>query len=418
MFVSHPLAAPHVLRQILDDKVMHELNSIEQEEGSQDTMSLEICRNLRRIISGEAKAQTHGNVDEVSRSEAKRRRRGYSALRRKLTEQFRQFLYSVCEAGEIDFHEVLKCASCKGVPNHAFVTSCNHLYCEECYGELPKSEEVCERDLRSCPSCQLGILEAAYWGGFDSITGFEKELDRHAEKKKTKKRKRATGKSLKASAIPNAKKQKAEAKKLQRVSESPLRASSPLFVSSDEESEDDSGEDEEDYEDWISIFGSTMPGSKLSKIRELVKGWIQEDPDVKIVVFTEFLETIQLLEYICKAEEWKYVCVSNSRFRPVIGRLLTFSQISGKVAAHIRDKNHQDFQNDISIKILLATTKVGGSGLNLDSANKCILTEFWWNEAVDKQVCLSNLVPFHADVGCLSNSRSGLEPLASHHTRT
>jgi hypothetical protein len=35
---------------------------------------------------------------------------------------------------------------------------------------------------------------------------------------------------------------------------------------------------------------------------------------------------------------------------------------------------------------MIASLKAGGTGLNLTMANKCILVDLWWNEAVEQQV--------------------------------
>jgi SNF2 family DNA or RNA helicase len=34
---------------------------------------------------------------------------------------------------------------------------------------------------------------------------------------------------------------------------------------------------------------------------------------------------------------------------------------------------------------MIASLKAGGTGLNLTMANKCILVDLWWNEAVEQQ---------------------------------
>ena len=38
------------------------------------------------------------------------------------------------------------------------------------------------------------------------------------------------------------------------------------------------------------------------------------------------------------------------------------------------------------MKVLIATMKTGGIGLNLTMANKCIICDQWWNAAMEQQV--------------------------------
>lgn len=58
----------------------------------------------------------------------------------------------------------------------------------------------------------------------------------------------------------------------------------------------------------------------------------------------------------------------------------------GKLPLSVRSKNIAQFQEDASLRIMIATVKTGGSGLDLTAANKCILMDLWWNDAVQQQV--------------------------------
>lgn len=51
-----------------------------------------------------------------------------------------------------------------------------------------------------------------------------------------------------------------------------------------------------------------------------------------------------------------------------------------------RDQNIAKFREDKDIKIMISSLKTGGVGLDLSVANKCILMDLWWNEAVQEQV--------------------------------
>jgi SNF2 family DNA or RNA helicase len=53
---------------------------------------------------------------------------------------------------------------------------------------------------------------------------------------------------------------------------------------------------------------------------------------------------------------------------------------------HARNDNIQKFREDPDIKVMIASLKTGGVGLDLSVANKCILVDLWWNEAIEEQV--------------------------------
>ncbi|KAJ5951840.1 uncharacterized protein N7479_010253, partial [Penicillium vulpinum] len=49
------------------------------------------------------------------------------------------------------------------------------------------------------------------------------------------------------------------------------------------------------------------------------------------------------------------------------------------------EKEIEKFGKDNDIKVMISSLKTGGVGLNLTMANKCILVDPWWNEAVQDQ---------------------------------
>lgn len=60
-------------------------------------------------------------------------------------------------------------------------------------------------------------------------------------------------------------------------------------------------------------------------------------------------------------------------------------QLTGKMRHDARDKSLKVFREDGDIKIMLASLKAGGTGLDMSMASKCILIDLWWNEAVEEQ---------------------------------
>lgn len=50
-----------------------------------------------------------------------------------------------------------------------------------------------------------------------------------------------------------------------------------------------------------------------------------------------------------------------------------------------RQGSISDFGNNAEIKVMIASLKAGGVGIDLTMANKCILVEPWWNDATQQQ---------------------------------
>lgn len=50
-----------------------------------------------------------------------------------------------------------------------------------------------------------------------------------------------------------------------------------------------------------------------------------------------------------------------------------------------RDKAIDQFGSNPALKILIASLKCGGVGLNLTMASRVICVDLWWNDAVEQQ---------------------------------
>ena len=82
------------------------------------------------------------------------------------------------------------------------------------------------------------------------------------------------------------------------------RVTAPQIEESDEEP------DADEDTDWIKACARHMPSAKLTKIREILTEWLAQDSPGKIVIFTQFLDFVQILATMCQAENWPYVLVS------------------------------------------------------------------------------------------------------------
>lgn len=172
------------------------------------------------------------------------------------------------------------CPICQFPPHRGFITSCNHVYCEDCFDDPAVRKE----DVRTCVICNASIEE------FASSVPFDKTSHQTSTEKK-----RAN--AFKDSKTPqNGKKRTKGFKNYVRV-----------FHNTDDNRTNDTNEDEQSSNDqktksWIDALGPQVPGTKLDRVRQHIRDWIKNDPSVKIVVFTLFLNTLKILKYICKDE--------------------------------------------------------------------------------------------------------------------
>ncbi|CEI68343.1 unnamed protein product [Fusarium venenatum] len=112
-----------------------------------------------------------------------------------------------------------------------------------------------------------------------------------------------------------------------------------------------------------------MPwGAKLTATVQVILTWLKKSPDDKIIVFIEFTITAKVLGCILEKLGLKF---------------LYYNQIANTQAR--RDKAYKEFQKDPKIRILVASMKCGGTGLNLQIANLVIIDDVWFNNTVEQQ---------------------------------
>lgn len=87
----------------------------------------------------------------------------------------------------------------------------------------------------------------------------------------------------------------------------------------------------------------------------------------KIVIFSQFIGMLDLIEYDFKRNNFKYV------------------RLDGRLSQKKRAEVLSSFKEDPTILIILISLKAGGVGLNLVEANHVYLIDPWWNPAVEEQ---------------------------------
>ncbi|KPI83412.1 putative DNA repair protein [Leptomonas seymouri] len=107
-----------------------------------------------------------------------------------------------------------------------------------------------------------------------------------------------------------------------------------------------------------------LHGTKLDAIADYVAS---VPKDEKVIVFSQFGNMLDLIQYWLQRRFIKAVKLCGS---------LTLSQ---------RQSVLQAFLHDSTVRVILISLKAGGEGLNLQVANHVVLTDPWWNPAVEMQ---------------------------------
>ena len=106
---------------------------------------------------------------------------------------------------------------------------------------------------------------------------------------------------------------------------------------------------------WMSMRGEILPSAKSIAVKAQILEWIEEDPTVKIIVYSQWIPMLHILGRICQTEGWE------------------FEKYTGHMSQDKRDRAVQNFGDaKQSKRILLASLKCGGLGLNLTMASRVI----------------------------------------------
>lgn len=250
-----------------------------------------------------------------------------------LTFKFRKFLRALKESRVWpELHSRSICSKCRSIPDSPYVTSCFHVYCKECLTAMAYESSQQEEQRVSCLECGTLYDEASRCCGLEELGFNSPSTLARVEKHRN---------------VMNSKATKKKGKK----------SSAELEENSEEEDID-----------WIDgVDGAMLPSSKTTATKALILTWLKKDPNTKIIIYTQFLDMIRILQKMCAIEGWKYV---------------TFT---GKMTFDARDKAIATFRDDPGTSIMLCSLKAGGVGLNLTMASKVIILDLWFNSSVESQ---------------------------------
>ncbi|KAL5355984.1 P-loop containing nucleoside triphosphate hydrolase protein [Aspergillus floccosus] len=325
MFSSHTLTAQSIVKKLLTPELLKQLSEVSRNDTTSNRPSTKIA-NLLSILNGNGKGKFPIPSDPPQGEGAQESLDELHGDKDELVKNFRAFMNVLHE--EEQWEECLQrthCVNCRLTPDSPVLTDCKHIYCAECYHMLEQKavdgamKRVCQKKCREVidTAAMLDTLE-----DIPSEAGMPTNKD--PGKRKTQE-------------------QKKKKKKL------------------------DDSEDTEMEVDWISECGCTMPSAKLSKITEIVSGWIHTDRHVKVVLFTQFLGFTRILEEMCQKQGW------------------LSASLTGTMSVSAREKSLKVFREDPKVRVLVASLKVGGVGLDMSMASKCIIVDLWWNEGIQQQ---------------------------------
>ncbi|MCJ1435588.1 hypothetical protein MMC27_004962 [Xylographa pallens] len=118
---------------------------------------------------------------------------------------------------------------------------------------------------------------------------------------------------------------------------------------------------------WLEFEGSILPSAKTAALVAQIEEWLKQEPKSKIIVFTQFQMMIKIIGRMCTSRGWDHC------------------SYHGKMTHDARDKAIRNFRDIEEKKILIASLKCGGVGLNLTMASRVVCIDLWWNNAVEQQ---------------------------------
>ena len=115
----------------------------------------------------------------------------------------------------------------------------------------------------------------------------------------------------------------------------------------------------------IDLDSKFKRSSKLQFLMERVQNVLKTEE--KVVIFSQFLGFMDLIEYDFKRNNIQYV------------------RLDGSLNQKKRSEVLKQFKENPKIQIIMISLKAGGVGLNLTEANHVFLLDPWWNPAVEEQ---------------------------------
>jgi SNF2 family DNA or RNA helicase len=233
-----------------------------------------------------------------------------------ISQQFRRCLKAMHDDGQWEkANNRSLCPLCGQQPSNPYVTSCLHIYCFGCLNQVAYESMLAGGESATCLECSCRFKKSESYAAQafnDASKGTPVAQDLSKKRKRNK--------------------------------DSP----------------------EEDI-NWLNICNPVIQSTKTMAAVKQIKEWQAEDPNNKILLFSQFRGVLRVFSKICDEEGWGH------------------AQFHGEMTFDARNKAISRFEEDPECKILLAAMMAGGVGLNLTMANRVILIDLWWNVAMETQ---------------------------------
>eukprot|EP01006_Ploeotia_vitrea_P033473 TRINITY_DN65549_c9_g7_i2.p1 TRINITY_DN65549_c9_g7~~TRINITY_DN65549_c9_g7_i2.p1 ORF type:complete len:766 (+),score=427.80 TRINITY_DN65549_c9_g7_i2:238-2298(+) len=115
-----------------------------------------------------------------------------------------------------------------------------------------------------------------------------------------------------------------------------------------------------------SVHGLRYSQKLLSILDELQRAE-EEDANYKVVIFSQWTSMLNLCQTVLSEQDYR--C----------------TRLDGSMSREQRREALRLFREDPGVKIFLISLKAGGTGLNLNSANKVFMVDPWWNPMAEDQ---------------------------------
>jgi SNF2 family DNA or RNA helicase len=369
---SHSALVQGPLCDLLEREDFEKLNKITESEDEMSDEGASMLVHLRNVLkNNQGVLKTSGGVQGTVISEHESIPTAHidydteipTGGKHGLSFRFRKYLKSIRESETWDaIMQRTLCCSCRQPPQDAHVTSCFHIYCAACLTDLQHLAARRGHDQTRCMECGEAYTSVQRCDGIENLMSRETTAEAPTE------------------------------------IESPQKAAKKTNQKKSLE-----------MEDWVSMPGEVLPSAKTQAMKAQVMNWLKEPEETeckckkepcickdreppKIIIYTQFLPMIRILERICKTEGWKcvkYTGMMSHGMHPSPRRRLIISFYRRRSLTMFlldaRDKAIAEFADKPEIQIMLASLKCGGLGLNLTMASRVICIEPWWNSAVEQQ---------------------------------
>ncbi|RHY16148.1 hypothetical protein DYB37_004366 [Aphanomyces astaci] len=114
-------------------------------------------------------------------------------------------------------------------------------------------------------------------------------------------------------------------------------------------------------------LGDFQSSTKIEALMEELHLMQHHDPSAKAIVFSQFVNMLDLIEHRLRLAGLK--CV----------------KLSGGIPMAQRDRLLTEFRDDPTLTVFLISLKAGGVALNLTVASHIFLMDPWWNPAAEHQ---------------------------------